>query len=448
MSAKSIVIRPPALGQRPWSLAAAVLIVATLTLPLGGAADAKGRRCPENQSTTDFYVDPLVKRGGVFEPTGVSSPAHCSFPTITAALEHIAAQGTGGRVIAMDSTGAGQVIFGTGASRRRPGEVFPLRLPEGVTLTTADDPDVGGAGLDPTRYVIAFGDTAASALQLEGGEMRGFTIKSERSIGAQAMVTCGSGSSALQTVTFDGAIAVGGQTDRGLDLGAGCVLTADQVRVRHFTGSGVVVGPGADLTLTLAKVHDNGGDGVVIYGTSTITRSEFAFNGDDGILVDGSASSVIRNNIVRDNASNGIEIRAASNLTSFDGNQIFANSGTVGWDQPQVLFVGPSDPYGVDYWTGSETVRAYRFGPNDCDDRYGFPNQVHTYNTNTDPVGSSEGSVGLYASGGAIVVAEYNVWRTVVENQNVDQDASSFVDADPICGVILTSADRPGPPVE
>ena len=59
---------------------------------------------------------------------------------------------------------------------------------------------------------------------------------------------------------------------------------------------------------------------------------------------------------------------------------------------------------------------------------------------NTDPVGSSELSVGMYAQDGADVWADNNSWRTGDEAQNTDQDASSFIDADTICppgGILL-----------
>jgi parallel beta helix pectate lyase-like protein len=95
--------------------------------------------------------------------------------------------------------------------------------------------------------------------------------------------------------------AAAGLIATGLQLSSGCVADADGVRVRDFGGDGVVVDEGADLTLEASKVYGNGGDGLVLSGATSISSSEIAFNGDDGVLVNSSASSTFVGLDVRDN---------------------------------------------------------------------------------------------------------------------------------------------------
>jgi parallel beta-helix repeat protein len=429
------------------ALAAALATLAAssvIGVGLTGTAEAARRSCPAN-SSTDLYVNPVVNRSARVVPTGVSAPAECAFASITDAIESAEARGlgSGARIILTGATASTPAVFRQ--------EAFPLAIPVDMTLTTTDDPALGGAGLDPSRYVVQFTGRAAYAADLEGGRLAGVTFKNERATRATIMLICDTGTTAIESVTFDGAGTSGGAVGKGLQLWPGCDLDASALRVRGFSGNGVIVEEGADLTLVSSKIHNNGGDGLTIRGVTAISNSEFAFNGDDGILVERSTSSSFHSNIVRDNTNNGFEVHKSN--ASFTSNKIFSNSRSAGWDQPQLLFVGRSDPYGIPYWTGSQYVLAYPFGPadKDCDDLDVNPNQVHSYNTANDPVGSSEGSVGLYASQGAYVWADNNMWRTGDEAQNADQDASSFVDADTLCpagGILLQTAPFPGPPVE
>jgi hypothetical protein len=91
------------------------------------------------------------------------------------------------------------------------------------------------------------------------------------------------------------------------------------------------------------------------------------------------------------------------------------------------------------YWGGTSCVVTWdlRGATDDC--FLALTNRIHSYNTND----AAALSVGMYASGGALVWADGNTWRLPASEQteNVDQGIDSFVDADVTCGgAILTCA--------
>lgn len=365
--------------------------------------------CPENTST-DSYADPTVTPVAGKSPTGVSSPAECRFPTISGAVADLAARSiTGGRVIA---TGASTVpaVFDD--------EQFPLSPPAGTIFTTTDE----STGLDPTRYVVRSDGATAYALRLRGGAVRGLTFEGAGAPGATTMVLCDEGSATLTDVVLDGR----GVVERGLDLWPGCDLVATRLRVKAFSGDGVLVLPLAGLSALASKIHDNGGDGLVIHGEVFMDVSIVAINGGNGITIDGSPGATFRNNDVRDNAGRGFEVWPST--VTFTANRVHNNSrsGTTTL-LPQMQFHGPA---------------TYKVGPAGCDPvDVANVNRIYSYGTSD----AAEFSVGVYASDGAIVDANNNAWRTATEAENVDQDAGSSIDASTMCGGIILYMDDATP---
>lgn len=406
-----------------------------------GTAAAPPRSCPANASA-DLYVDPVVDRARRLVPTGVSSPAECAFASIGDAIDSAEARGlgAGARIILTGATATEPAVFGQ--------ETFPLAIPVDITVTTTDDPELGGAGLDPRRYVVKFTGRAAYAADLEGGRLAGVTFKNERTRRATIMLICDAGTTELEAVTLDGAGTAGGAVAKGLQLWPGCDLDASDLRVRGFAGNGVIVEEGADLTLTStfrtpvnrSHVHNNGGDGLTVRGVVDVSDTQFAFNGDDGILVERSASATFDANIIRDNANNGVEVHA-SNVT-FHSNDVFNNSRASGWNQPQMLFVGPTTT-GVPLQTPSGTKTAYRVGGDLAVDDIpgcnpGDANRIYSYFP--DPAAPPSG--GLRAIDGAIVDARLNWWGVGgAENGVTSDSAGSYVDADRMCGAMTDVPD-------
>ena len=85
--------------------------------------------------------------GGVF-PTGIQSPAACRYASLTNGLTKV---GAPGRVIAISASLP--ATFG--------GETFPLNVPAGVTVMTAD------ATFNTTDYAIDFSGGSSYAVVLE-----------------------------------------------------------------------------------------------------------------------------------------------------------------------------------------------------------------------------------------------------------------------------------------
>jgi hypothetical protein len=133
--------------------------------------------CPAN-TTTDFYANPNVDRSSCakkkgYAPTGVLTPAVCSYATLHEALR--AAEGFfTGRAIASGGTSATPAVFSA--------EPLPLPIVGGTTLTTSDDPALGGTGFDPRHYIIAMNNAGVSysVFVRSGGAFSGFTLRNQR----------------------------------------------------------------------------------------------------------------------------------------------------------------------------------------------------------------------------------------------------------------------------
>jgi hypothetical protein len=413
--------------------------------------------CPVNASD-DVYVDADADPAAVVEATGVNKPAACRFPTITAAISNLNSRSvTGGRIILSGATGDPASFTD---------ESFPLVMPEGTLLTTADDGELGGAGPNPANYLIDLtGPTVG--IELHGGGLRGITIQDTSGSQADAMVDCAAGEALLDSVELQG----GGGVLTGIRLNSGCKLTAWPVGVKEFAGDGIVIGAGATLTTAdgcvsaeglCLKIHSNDGNGVVVHGNLDLRDSIVAFNGEQGILiaVEDASEPILRSNNILYNAAAGLRVEACAQPIAYAGpnlpaaavgipdayfdewcpmsiwkNDIHSN----GWPAYDVEQVAPQV-----FLTGE---RLYSLNGMDnpdgatCfDNRY--VNRIYSYKRSALGIFS-----GLYAANGAVVDASINTWGVGGPADGVRVDASgSMVIWDPYCGVISTIDPIPGEP--
>ena len=286
----------------------------------------------------------------------------------------------------------------------------------------------------------------------------------------------------------DGIHALGGPGISNLDVsgdtftpdGYGLVISGTDTQVANNGAHGLHFGDPAqarDLAVfvDLGEIQGNVGSGVRVeqktgLGAGADCGASANWPGCTGVTLHGLT--------VHDNGAAGVSFTTSFLIPmrigeteyglGFLSNKVFHNAMGPGCSavqtQPQILVTGPvglgqatcagfdetaCEADAIDrhcFWTGSTCVVVWDLrGARDCNDNTAQPNQIHSYNTNTDPVGSSELSVGMYARVGdgglgADIWADNNSWRTGDEAQNVDQDASSFIDADTICpagGILL-----------
>lgn len=294
-------------------------LVAPATLPVGAGAftgRTAAQTCPAN-STPDLYVNPTVKhrpKPSKVHPTGVQTPAICSYPRLSDAVA-ASAVGPYERIVA-DGATTSPAIFGH--------EKFPLALLPGVTLTTADDPAVSGAGLDPTRYVVKFKDGPAdSALVLaDGTAVNGLTFRNARKKhDARDMIACTDGASTVRSVSLagDGRARVG----TGLRIAGTCSLAVHGLSAGGFSRSGLLVaGPGSPSTIGASSLSGNA-RGVVLSGSGSLSAEGLTVTDNlaDGILVGGvtGASTLTIDDTatatqIADNGGSGIDVRASGSL--------------------------------------------------------------------------------------------------------------------------------------
>jgi hypothetical protein len=399
-----------------WGSVVAVALAASVA-PI--PATAALTICAENVST-DFYVNPMVRHPKGTHPSGLSTPPRCAFPTIGKAIAAIKSRGLG----------EGVRIILTGAADGTPAifkdEAFPLAVPSGVAVTTTDDVALGGEGWNPANYIVRFTGSAARAIDLTGGSVAGFTMVNRLDQNAARMVRCSQGVNSLESVSLQGKKTLLGVVMTGIDLVGTCDLHITGTRIFGFKGTGVVAGLNTSLSLEHSQVYNNKSDGVSISGTASMLSSEIAFNRDDGVVVLESTGSTFADVNVRDNGGNGFEIHPSD--VSFDHNYVHNNSRSTGWDEAQMLFFGPAT-----YSVGQEIEG--------CPE--GMQNWIYSYDiSDLEP-----GSVGIFATDGAVVNAENNVWRSADSTRNVGYDAGSQVSADLMCGTFTTADPDPPPPV-
>jgi filamentous hemagglutinin len=255
---------------------------ATNGLTCGSKAGAGAAcQCPENGGT-DVYVDPGAGSdvvGGLF-PTGIQSPAACRYATLTNGLTKV---GAPGRVIAISATLP--ATFG--------GETFPLNIPAGVSVMTAD------ATFNASDYVIAFGGAAEAVILNNGTALRGFSINGSGT--AAALIVCNAGSTILDTLLLNGNSTVAD----GVDLGGTCAATLmNAVTIGQLAGVGLNVSSSAATNLTGTTTISAAQIGVQL-SNGSLTASGLHADGNRryGMLVPGTATGAPLLNLNQSSAS-------------------------------------------------------------------------------------------------------------------------------------------------
>ncbi|HVZ86302.1 MAG TPA: hypothetical protein VHG72_04995, partial [Polyangia bacterium] len=228
-------------------------------------------QCPDNTGT-DVYVDPVAGSdvaGGLF-PTGLQTPAACRYATLTNGLAKV---GTPGRVIAI--TANPPTAFGE--------ETFPLAVPAGVSLLTAD------ASFNPFDYVIDYAGGPTPALTLANGTaFRGFEIVGTGA--APAMVACSAGMTTLDTVLLNGS----GLITDGVDLTGNCAATLNALSAIDFQGIALNNSSSGITTMTGGLLSASQIGLQLTAGTMSVTGLTIFQNAQYGVVLpDSSAGTPI-----------------------------------------------------------------------------------------------------------------------------------------------------------
>lgn len=276
--------------------------------PDGSSRGVRGRMllvaCPP-ATGNDFYADPLANRSGMPAPTGARSPAVCAYPTLTEALAQASAAaatpGVSARAIASDDTAApvGAVDFQA--------ETFPWQVPARVVVTTTDDPTVGGAGLDPTRFAVLVEDhtvsgpasvrlLAAASRTTAGGALRGLTL-SQLCSGCPAIAIKVEGFGDPSTPRLDRVQVNGGTTwTTGVEVRGDGVL--DELGASGFASQGLhIVNDGgasaSDRVVVSGGVFDGNVVGLLVSGGQVVLDGptvegsplDLGGSGGDGLVI-------------------------------------------------------------------------------------------------------------------------------------------------------------------
>ena len=373
-----------------------LVLACAVTLSILASAPARAAKancaCPAN-TTSDFYANPVVDRSSclkdkTYAPTGVASPAVCSYPTLTAALQAAAAalvhDAQGARAIAAGGSPNAPAVFAS--------ESFPFAVTCGVTLTTADSPALGGGGFSPASYVILFNSTADHAITVHGS-FSGFTVQNAGASTGSAL-GCSNENVSLASVRLDGANGASRLTN-GLVLQGACSGTFSKMEVRNFGGAGVLVNSASpdSSEFVYVDLHHNqiglkalSGNVVIEQDNQIQTQSRIHDNTGDGIMLgdpvdqSGIVTALIQNTVI-DNNDTGLVVQQAdtgakSTHWTLFGTEIVLNRGTG-------LYVYPSFP--VTYPSGA-TISGNVIGAN------GWPGGVATCiaDLNSPPPGPSD----------------------------------------------------------
>ena len=260
-----------------------VCFVASLVAAISLVPEASargGKECPENISGK-YYANPTVKkRPRGLEPTGLLTPnGICTFPTLSEAV-----------VSASEFEGGGTVIA-TGAKPGKPAkfskESLPLEIESGVTVTTVDQPSLGGNGFHPANYVVVHkANQPVPAISLAGeSTLRGLRLQNDRRTDGDAMLTCAASGVRVGGVILDGKSKKGGEIATGLHATAGCAGTFSDFISRKFAEEGAFVGTtGAPLEFTESGFTKNGATGLVHHtGHVELDTSGASLNKGDGV---------------------------------------------------------------------------------------------------------------------------------------------------------------------
>jgi len=238
---------------------------------------------------TAVYVDPApgaapsLMQGA---PTGGQYPAACRFPSVRAALDHVATHASVNRiVISHQSAPATSVHLGAAT-----GESFPVILPPGVTLSSSDGPtadpalvvlDVGGiASVGPALVLGA--DTSVVGLTIDAAGAAGTP---NAATNVTSVVTCISDTASTPVAALDHVVirAKAGQT--GIVASGPCALAATGGAIQ---GAAV----GVDVARSVAGAHDVAAFSAVDMSVTSTSPGSIGFRVGAG-LDGGSRSSLI-----------------------------------------------------------------------------------------------------------------------------------------------------------
>jgi hypothetical protein len=337
---------------------------------VGGGASAC--QCPA-QSGTDFIVDPVAgtsATAGVFA-TGVDSPSECRFETLTTALG--AATASGDRVVAKSA--APPVYFAA--------ETFPLNVPAGVTVTTAD------AMLTPANYTIEFNGGTDDAVTLGNTSIiEGVTITQSGGNAAASAISIAGTGAVVDTVTLEGPLATGitilgsgtinAPTITGFTTGiasSGTGSVTNGTLDSNTTGM-TVTGGALTVSGSVGTVVNGGaGNGVVVSGSGTLNGSSLLVEGmtGAGIAASGTATlNLTTGDEIGPNGGNGITLTGGT--ATLGGVNIHNNAvgiaqsaGTIGIGNGGTTLVQSNTGNGVTLTGGTLTVGTATIGTNGGD---------------------------------------------------------------------------------
>jgi hypothetical protein len=194
--------------------------------------------------------------GGVF-PTGIQTPAACRYASLTNGLTKV---GAPGRVIAISASLPAAFA----------GETFPLNIPDGVTVMTAD------ATFNTSDYAIDVAGGVTNGIVLgKGSALEGFTVDATNS--ATTLVFCGvTGTALLDTVSLLG----NGIVTDGIDLVGGCAATLHNVNVDSVTAAGISVGVTTGVTVNITDTKVKNALGGLLFKSGSVMADSLTMDGN------------------------------------------------------------------------------------------------------------------------------------------------------------------------
>ena len=287
----------------------------------------------------------------------------------------------------------------------------------------------------------------------------------------------------------DGVHVLGGPGVSNLDVagdtftpdGYGLTIYGPDSRFRSNGGHGLHFGDPAQVHDVAAFVDRGAVNGNVGNGVRVEQKSVLAQGADCGASAGypGCTGVTLHGLRIHSNAGAGVELRSGFIIPrsidtthygfGFSSNEVYHNAQASAdclgvQTEPQIKVTGPvglgnaacaaatdeaacvnaNSPVNQHcFWMGTECRVTWDLrGAEQCGQATANPNQIHSYNTND----AEEFSVGLYASGGAIVWVDNNSFRTNEFSKNVDQSDGGLVILDVYCGGIFMNCLAPTEP--
>ncbi|MDX6587837.1 MAG: hypothetical protein QOI31_2310 [Solirubrobacterales bacterium] len=261
-------------------LTGVAILIVIVALAASPAAAKPPKECPKNTSK-EFFANPVVDRVKGLKPTGVSKPAECTFPTLSAALKK--ANRVEGTVIAKGYKPGKTAVFD-----KEP--AFPLVVGNRTTLTTYDDPDPNRS-IKAGHYAVS-NFSGSPTLDLgEGSVVHDFTLLDDSKKSADASIVCDQSGVDLADLKLDGKGKKGTRIVTGIEMESECSAKVTNVEIEGFAGDGIVIG--GEATLDAVTVEGNGGNGVVVDTTNavSINNPHFVQNANHGLMVEGTGAA-------------------------------------------------------------------------------------------------------------------------------------------------------------